>query len=368
LVTANQPATGPANRLLTIDVARGMASLSVLLFHSLPADTSDTLNPILGAVQHFTQYGWMGVYMFFAISGWCITQRVAAGWRRKEPVQIFLRERALRIYPTYWAAFGLALALRLAAVPFNTTHLADNLPSDARSWLANLFLLKLNPYLNTTFILLVSWTLVFELGFYLLAAGALILRRRVPVSTLALLGMLLCLWPLSGWQFRLTYMLGLWPDFFAGGLAWWAARSHTRAPKYLAAAGLAMLALLNLGWPGGYGGQGRLAAIATAATLWALAGQDHRVAAIPFLRKLAWVGGFSYSLYLIHLPLLSPFLNLAQRWVSPHHALFCLVWLAGILLAFTGGWLLNRLVEAPVERWRKQARNSIPAPQPTVAV
>lgn len=345
-----------------------MASSSVLLFHSLGANTSDTLNPILGSVQHFTRYGWMGVYVFFAISGWCITQRVAAGWRRKEPVQFFLRERALRVYPTYWAALGLALVLRLAAVPFNNTHLADNLPPDARNWLANLFLLNLNPYLKTTFTLLVSWTLVFELGFYLLAAGALILRRRVPASTLALLGILLCLWPLAGWRFQLTYVLALWPDFFVGGLVWWAAQSHARAPKYLAAAGLAMLALLDLEWPGGYGGQPRLVAIATATTLWALSGQDRRVAAIPFLRKLAWVGGFSYSLYLIHLPLLFPFMNLAERWVSPRHSLFCLVWLAAVLLAFTGGWLLNRLVEAPVERWRKQARNPIPAPKPTVAV
>jgi len=163
-------------------------------------------------------------------------------------------------------------------------------------------------------------------------------------------------------------VLGLWPDFFVGALAWWAARSPTPASKYLAAAGLALLALLALSWPGGYGGQGLLVAIATATILWAISGQDQRVAANPFLRKLAWVGGFSYSLYLIHQSLLSPFMNLAARWVSPRHALFCLVWLAAVLLAFTGGWLLNRLVEAPVERWRKQARNSMPAQQPDAAV
>jgi len=175
---------------------------------------------------------------------------------------------------------------------------------------------------------------------------------------------LVCLWPLAGWQSRLTYVLGLWPDFFVGMLVWWAARSLAPRSKYFAATGLALLTLLALGRHGGYGGQGLLTAIATAVALWALSGQDGRVGANPFLRKLAWVGGFSYSLYLIHLPLLSPFMNLAQRWVSPRHALFCLVWLAAVLLAFTGGWLLNRLVEAPVERWRKQARNPIPVQSP----
>jgi peptidoglycan/LPS O-acetylase OafA/YrhL len=366
VLTVNQPAIGSANRLWSIDVARGVASSWVLLFHSLAAIPSDTIYPILGLVQRFAKFGWLGVHMFFAISGWCIAQRLAAAWRRKEPVPVFLCERALRIYPTYWAALGLTLALRLAAVPFNTTHLAANLPSGPRGWIADLFLL--NPYLKVPATLIVSWSLVFELGFYLLAAGALILRRRGPASALVLLGMLLCLWPLTGWQFRLTYVLGLWPDFFVGGLVWWAARSRTSAPKYLAAAGLAMLALLALSWPGGYGGQGLLVAITTAIILWALSGQDHRVAANPFLRKLAWVGGFSYSLYLIHLPLLSPFMNLAARWVPPRQALFCLVWLAAVLLAFTGGWLLNRLVEAPAERWRKQARYPALAQRSTAAL
>jgi exopolysaccharide production protein ExoZ len=366
VVTVNQPAVGPASRLWTIDVARGMASSWVLLFHSLAGIPSDTLYPVLGVVQQFSKYGWLGVHMFFAISGWCIAQRLAAGWRRKEPAQVFLRERALRIYPTYWAALGLALALRLAAVPFNTTHVADNLPSGPQGWIADLFLL--NPYLKTPATLVVSWSLVYELGFYLLAAGALTLRRRVSAATLVLLGMLLSLWPLTGWQFRLTYVISLWPDFFVGGLVWWAARSRAPMLKYFAAGGLAVLTLLTLAWPGGYGGQGRLAAIGTATILWVLSRQDHRVAANPFLRKLAWVGGFSYSLYLIHLALLSPFMNLAKRWVSPRHALFCLVWLVAVLLAFTGGWLLNRLVEAPVEHWRKQARNPIPVRQPDAVV
>ena len=112
--------------------------------------------------------------MFFAVSGWSIAERLAAGHRRQESVLHFLRGRALRIYPAYWAALAFLLLVRLAAVPFNTTRLPDNLPIGALGWLGDLFLLQ--PYFGTVPALVVSWSLVYELGFYALDAGALALR------------------------------------------------------------------------------------------------------------------------------------------------------------------------------------------------
>lgn len=363
--TISARATG-SRRLQAIEVMRGVACGWVLLFHALTNFEPEQLHPLLRGLRHVTGLGWLGVHMFFAISGWCIAERLAAAWRRGEPALGFLRERALRIFPTYWAALALSFALRVAAVPFNTATLASSFPTGGRGWLADLLLL--NPYLGTTATIIISWSLVYELGFYLIGAGALLLRQRgIPSATIAAMGFGLCLWPLFGWNFAPTYVLGLWPDFFAGVLAWWAARATTLAPKWSATAGLAVLLALDAFWPGGYGALARLAAIGTAVALWFFFARDDGTPASGLARRLGWFGTFSYSLYLIHLAVLSPLTNLARRFVAPTGLPFVLVWVAVVGLSGAAGWALYRWVEAPIERWRKSrwsARPTVPLAVP----
>ena len=130
--------------------------------------------------------------------------------RRGESAPVFLLERALRIFPTYWAALAAALLLRLAAAAMHPAAWDAGLPHGATEWIGEILLLQ--PYLGTPGFLMVSWTLVFELGFYVLAAGALVARRRnMPSAGLVALGALLCAWPWSRWQPAALLVLGRWP-------------------------------------------------------------------------------------------------------------------------------------------------------------
>jgi peptidoglycan/LPS O-acetylase OafA/YrhL len=192
------------------------------------------------------------------------------------------------------------------------------------------------------------------LGFYLLAGGALLLRRKICSSgVIAVCGLALCLWPLTGWNLRPAYVLGLWPDFFCGALVWWAARRRAAGPRWSAAAALVALLVLEAAWPGGYGGLARVVAVGTAVALWIFSLRERDAPPHGIMRAFGWVGAFSYSLYLIHLAVLSPFMNLAQRFISPAQSSFCFVWLLAIGCAGTAGWLLYHWVEAPIEQWRK---------------
>jgi peptidoglycan/LPS O-acetylase OafA/YrhL len=146
LVPATPGAGTGISRMRVIEMARGLACVWVVLLHSLEAFPPTALFPMLRGLQHFTGVGWLGVHVFFAISGWCIAERVAGARRRWEPAWHFLRERCLRIYPTYWAALGILLGLRLVAMPFNGTGLVRNLPVGGRAWAADLLLL--GPYLG----------------------------------------------------------------------------------------------------------------------------------------------------------------------------------------------------------------------------
>jgi peptidoglycan/LPS O-acetylase OafA/YrhL len=127
-----------------------------------------------------------------------------------------------------------------------------------------------------------------------------------------------------------------------------------------------MLALVAL-WPGGFGGEARVVAIGTATALWIFSKRERGAAPSTAMRALGWIGAFSYSLYLIHLAVLSPFTNLVQRFVHPDRLSFCATWLAAVLLSGAAGWALYRWVEAPLERWRKSRWSARPVPNPSSA-
>ena len=349
------PKSGTAvgvHRLYAIEAARGVASGGVLLFHGLAPFSRSDLHPVMRAIQPLVQPGWLGVDIFFVLSGWCIAERLSAARRRNESAGVFLRERVLRIFPTYWAALALTLITRLVAVPINHTTVAHTLPATALGWIGDLLLI--NPYLDVPSSITVSWTLVFELGFYGIASGVLMLGRRTPPATaLVFFGLLLCLWPQLQWHMKLTYVLERWPEFFIGVLGWWCAQANTTKVRCGRASLLGLMLLLTLFAPLGYGATGQFVAVGTAAILWIFSTQNRHSVVNQLLRPLGWIGGFSYSLYLIHLAVLSPFLNLSKRFVLPSQPLFCVVWLAAIVLSLAAGWSLHHWVEAPVERWRK---------------
>ena len=347
-----RPSSG-SQRLYAIEIARGVACGAVLVFHSLTTLPPETLHPAVRFIRQFTNFGWLGVSVFFAASGWCIAERLAAAWRRGETPGAFLRERALRIYPTYWAALALMVAVRLVAAVFNGTLVANNVPNGALAWLGDLLLIQ--TYLGTSALLFVSWSLVYELTYYAMGGGALALRRwGCSTVGVLLLGALLMVPPVVGWNFRATFALGCWPDFFAGALAWFITRG--KRDRTTVVAGVIFLVIAGATALGGdqFGGLPRKVAMGTA-TFFGLIRVVPALAVTPnrWFGPFAWLGGISYSLYLIHVTVLSPYTNFVLRHVHPEKPVFCFLWLVGLALATVAGVALHWWVEAPVERWRK---------------
>lgn len=86
-------------RLLSLDVLRGVAVLLVLIRHSYGA-----AGPWLEAVQ---RGGWVGVDLFFVLSGFLVSgllfREYEAGQMR--PIRFLIR-RAWKIYPAFWVMVG----------------------------------------------------------------------------------------------------------------------------------------------------------------------------------------------------------------------------------------------------------------------
>lgn len=90
------------SRILELDGLRAFAILPVILHHCWPQD-------------HWSSFvgeaGWMGVDLFFVLSGYLITGILLHAVRGEHGYRNFLIRRALRIFPLYYLCLGLFTAV-----------------------------------------------------------------------------------------------------------------------------------------------------------------------------------------------------------------------------------------------------------------
>jgi peptidoglycan/LPS O-acetylase OafA/YrhL len=112
-------ATGQVQSLLTshmpgIDVLRGTAILMVIVFHGLAysAPSFSFNNRVADALYQLTGWGWLGVNLFFVLSGFLISGILDDTLEQENYYKRFYIRRALRILPAYVAVLLLAWATR----------------------------------------------------------------------------------------------------------------------------------------------------------------------------------------------------------------------------------------------------------------
>jgi peptidoglycan/LPS O-acetylase OafA/YrhL len=98
----------PTRHYAALDGLRGVAVLSVMLYHF--SGGYKGTNPILRLWGLIADAGWMGVDLFFVLSGFLITGILYDTARAEHKVKNFYARRALRIFPLFYAVlFGLLL-------------------------------------------------------------------------------------------------------------------------------------------------------------------------------------------------------------------------------------------------------------------
>jgi peptidoglycan/LPS O-acetylase OafA/YrhL len=288
----NPRASAPVVREPWIDVMRGAAALAVTLFHFNCVLAPDSASILSRAWHALWSHGHLGVPVFFAISGYCIFQ----GWNRAPGPLPFLTRRLRRIFPPYLASLGVVLLVVALTWFFTGVNDVVPLPRSPVAVLASLTLLT-SPVSSVPVLNWVYWTLSAELFFYLVA-GALLLAapsRRLPF--LAVLHAVLCLGSAAGFGVSPgpLFFVSLWPAFGLGA-ALAARRMHPRLGGVML-----LTSAAHLGFVLAAGGDRAFvggAALATAA----IAGLRLRPRPGLFA-GMAACGVFSYSLYLVHVPL-----------------------------------------------------------------
>jgi peptidoglycan/LPS O-acetylase OafA/YrhL len=328
----------PAQRLHFLDALRGLAALAVVAAH-IQAQLTDPTGAGIAPTRYFSA-GQFGVVLFFLVSGFVIPMTLERGGS----LRAFWVKRAFRLYPLYWASLALALALGAAGrFPLLPTYLAH----PARATLANLTMAPI--LLAAPPAIVVYWTLAYELLFYALAA--LLFLRRLHLHSAFTTSALLLVALLVDAN-ALTAPGGGSVRDAAGVAAFHLAALFVGTAFYRPFAGQASVRTLLpvLG----------LASAAIAVTYWVLlrdARWDYAMATpaswlaalglfllacrgwlCRYPRWLVWVGTVSYSLYLLHCPIIW-----AVPPVGPPLAAVA-TWLA-VALALAA--LAYRWVEAP---------------------
>ncbi|MDB5295976.1 MAG: acyltransferase family protein, partial [Phycisphaerales bacterium] len=109
-----RPASGSPRRALHIpalDGVRGLAILLVLAFHFSQAAYSNQASGLRLAVQRLTGAGWVGVDLFFVLSGFLITSILYEAVGTRGYFKNFYMRRVLRIFPLYFGALAVAFGL-----------------------------------------------------------------------------------------------------------------------------------------------------------------------------------------------------------------------------------------------------------------
>jgi exopolysaccharide production protein ExoZ len=178
------PTTRAAPTVFNIQALRGIAALLVVYFHLQPV-----VHDAYGE-REIWNFGVAGVDIFFVISGFVMFY---ANRAQPTSIKMFLTARVLRIMPLYWFATLLIVGLFAIGLRPNGVHYLD-----AEIVAKSLFLIKSTfPDGRYDLVLNLGWTLIFEMFFYVVFAGLLIIE-----SDKAALGLMAGL-------FLLTSSLGL---------------------------------------------------------------------------------------------------------------------------------------------------------------
>jgi peptidoglycan/LPS O-acetylase OafA/YrhL len=218
--TLDRPAARPGDRLrprtsrlFVLDGLRLVCALAVAGYHFGDSWRLDGVRPpayFLPDAAPVLIYGFLGVEVFFLISGFVI---LMSSWGRT--VREFAASRAARLYPALWAGVVITSVVA-AALPVSGGLPFTRLP-DTGDLLVNLTMLA-EP-LNTPLVDTVYWTLWAELRFYLIVACVLaagLTDRRIRLLGTVWLTAALIMPAFPGAALEQVVMAGYAPYFIAG--------------------------------------------------------------------------------------------------------------------------------------------------------
>jgi peptidoglycan/LPS O-acetylase OafA/YrhL len=331
-------------KIVAVQYLRAIAALLVLASHAL-------LYPLATENLVYGRLGWLGVILFFVISGFIMVSVTNAG--RFDGRQ-FMRRRIQRVVPLYWAFTLVAAALALLA-----PHLFKTTTFDGSELALSLAFI---PFYNAASnglhpLYKLGWTLNYEMFFY--ACFALLAmftaRRRVVGLTIAYMALALVGFLVAPHSAIPQFYTSFLPLAFVAGCWIGLAQLEGKIATLPGPAMLGLALVVVIGLIEGFVWNRGLVEDATAfvgflafsagVVLLALRYQQ----SLPQLTWLERLGNASYSIYLAHIFAVALIAGLGLRLIGS--SLPGIVPIVTVVAIATGIWIglmLYRYVERPM--------------------
>ena len=155
-------------RIKTLDIMRFIAALGVMLYHYLYRGIqTGRVEEIDLQTSHFFKYGYLGVNLFFIISGFVIFLSL----NNNNYYLTFIKNRIIRLFPTYLLSITITLLMILIFF--------GSIPFDYKTIITNFFMI--NWIFNLPSIDGVYWSLHIEWVFYFLMTGFLLISKKIKI-------------------------------------------------------------------------------------------------------------------------------------------------------------------------------------------
>ena len=332
------PRKTPSKLRADIQALRGLAVLVVVLFHA--------------KVAHLDG-GYLGVDIFFVISGFLMTSQIRDGLTaRTFTLPNFYLRRAKRLLPAAYAVFLLTVLLApLFLARLEMREFVQQLLG-AVTFSSNVVLWRQSGYfdgMGDLKPLLHTWSLSLEEQYYLVLPAAMMLvpaRRWSVVAAATCLGSFALVVAFSASHIASFYLLPTraW-ELMIGSIAALAVLPAAAQRVVQALFGPALAALLVLPFlPWRHGGIDLSAVVVCAATYCVIVARHPLLSGGALVTAMGKLGDISYSLYLLHWPAMAYFSN---AWFGDDEAVAVRMLLAlGTVVAAVG---LHRWVEKPLQ-------------------
>lgn len=314
--------------MISIQILRGLAAFFVVLYHVVKKGVFAGTFP-----SNFFEFGQFGVEIFFIISGF-IMSYITSG--KDVHLFSFMVKRGVRILPMYWLFSTIALCALIAIPNLAFTH-TELPPGFVSSYL-------LIPLPDRSPLLMVGWTLSYELLFYFVFALTARISGRPIASVLAVLWGLSFVVPED--FYARFFFNDFWAEFLVGTLLF---KMADKKAGLLAVGAVALIVFLIFDWVGLpdrrsiYFG---LPAVTVFSIVIGLEGYIRNLHSTVIVPALKFLGDSSYSLYLSH------FFSLNLAYLAIYKILKLKGWWGGavfmilaVIASVVAGGLIHVLIE-----------------------
>ena len=334
-----------SQKLDSLQCFRGLAALSVIVFHA-----TATTNP--HAIYGVGKFGFLGVDFFFVLSGFIILNSHFDDDKTITALKNYYIKRSVRIFPPYWPiSIGMILIyFLLPNLSHNTSGTHNNI-----SFISSILLLPdpTGPALN------VAWTLIYEILFYLIFSIYFFSGRIFSIFIITWALVIFANIYLTGlpqysydapsnWSTHLVSPINL--EFMFGMItAYLTKKVPSRYGTLVFLFGI-LIFILFVNWPFALVCRSLFGLAFAALVLGAvLLERQGKLKSPQWLIKM---GDASYSIYLVHNPLISVTNRLVAHLYGSTN--FTLAILVGIFFSIFVGYLYHLIVEKPLSKFLRR--------------